>query len=49
MAGKTVDPVCGMAVSESSGHKSTYGGKEYYFCCEHCKEKFDSNPVKFTR
>ena len=46
---KKVDPVCGMTVNDDTGFKSSYGGKEYSFCCEHCKEKFDANPLKFTR
>ncbi len=47
--GKKIDPVCGMTVNDDSEFKSDYQGKEYYFCCSHCKEKFDLNPLKFTR
>ncbi|MCL4336724.1 MAG: YHS domain-containing protein [Candidatus Thermoplasmatota archaeon] len=46
---KMVDPVCGMTVSDDTGFKSSYKEKEYHFCCVHCKEKFDANPLKFTR
>lgn len=49
MAKKMVDPICGMTVTEDTQYKSTYNGKEYFFCCEHCKTQFDSNPIKYTR
>ena len=39
------DPVCGMTVDpQSASHKTEYRGKTYHFCCEHCLEKFQSNP-----
>lgn len=39
------DPVCGMKVnSEKTQYKSTYQGKVYGFCSEHCKSVFDQNP-----
>ena len=41
------DPVCGMQVDEKSGVKSVVGGKEVYFCCSHCKSRFDKDPSKF--
>ena len=41
------DPVCGMQVDEKSGIKSVVGGKEVYFCCSHCKSRFDKDPSKF--
>ena len=44
----TVDPVCGMDVDEKSAKwKSTYKGKEYYFCAPGCKKTFDKNPDKY--
>lgn len=46
---KKIDPICGMTVSEDTAFKSSFQGKEFFFCCEHCKEKFDSNPLKFSR
>ncbi|MHB1708374.1 MAG: YHS domain-containing protein [Thermoplasmataceae archaeon] len=45
---KNIDPVCGMKVSDAS-FTSNYAGKTYYFCCEHCKQTFDQNPIKYTR
>jgi Cu+-exporting ATPase len=37
----TVDPAKAAASYE-------YGGKKWYFCCQHCLEKFRSDPQKFT-
>ena len=43
-----IDPVCGMDVEpDKAAAKSTYGGKEYYFCAEMCKKKFDADPEKY--
>ncbi len=43
-----VDPVCGMTVDPASaaGHVE-YRGHTYYFCCQHCVEKFKANPERF--
>jgi Cu+-exporting ATPase len=38
------DPVCGMGVYEKSAKfRYEYGGKIYYFCCEHCLKVFLQN------
>jgi len=37
---KYKDPVCGMQVDESSGLRLDYEGRPYYFCSQHCAEKF---------
>ncbi|WP_084779411.1 MULTISPECIES: YHS domain-containing protein [Acidiplasma] len=42
-----IDPVCGMKVDKKI--EAEYNGKSYYFCCEHCKNEFLKNPVKYTR
>jgi YHS domain-containing protein len=43
-----VDPVCGMDVEpDKAAARSTYKGKEYYFCAEMCKTKFDAEPEKY--
>ncbi|MFO7890432.1 MAG: permease [bacterium] len=34
------DPICGMKVDEKHGLKLTHEGKTYYFCSQHCMEKF---------
>jgi YHS domain-containing protein len=45
-----IDHVCGMEVDEkTSKFKSkVVGGKEIYFCCQHCKSRFDKQPTKFN-
>ncbi len=42
------DPVCNMNVDENKAKlKSTFGGKEYYFCSPGCKTSFDKDPAKY--
>lgn len=42
------DPVCGMEVDvERSAGKSSYQGKDYFFCSTNCKSKFDAEPESF--
>ncbi len=41
------DPVCNMEVSTDSPHHFLHEGKEYYFCCDHCLEKFRADPSAF--
>jgi P-type Cu+ transporter len=36
----TTDPVCGMTVDEASALRAEDNGRVYYFCCEHCRQKF---------
>ncbi len=36
-----IDPICKKTVDETTPFKSTYKNKEYYFCSEDCKKKFD--------
>ena len=43
----TTDPVCGMKVDGKSGRSLEYAGKRYYFCSQHCVEKFSANPEKY--
>jgi xanthine dehydrogenase accessory factor len=43
------DPICGMSVNVSAAkHKSHYDGKDFYFCCAGCKQKFDKQPDLFA-
>ncbi|HEU5121628.1 MAG TPA: metalloregulator ArsR/SmtB family transcription factor [Candidatus Saccharimonadales bacterium] len=43
------DPVCGMRISlHHAGASSTYNNEPYYFCASGCKQKFDTNPAKFS-
>ncbi|HET7207496.1 MAG TPA: heavy metal translocating P-type ATPase [Terriglobales bacterium] len=42
------DPVCGMNVDPAtSKHQREYGGRTYYFCCELCAQKFQTDPQKY--
>jgi YHS domain-containing protein len=34
------DPICGMTVDEATAIHAERDGKTFYFCGEHCREKF---------
>lgn len=38
------DPVCGMAVTPHAGHFSNYRDQTWYFCSDHCRQRFDAGP-----
>jgi P-type Cu+ transporter len=43
-----IDPVCGMKVNPATAkHQLEHAGKEYYFCCAHCLEKFRKDPKQY--
>jgi len=42
-----IDPICGMKVDTEKGRSLEYAGKRYYFCSQHCVEKFSANPEKY--
>jgi xanthine dehydrogenase accessory factor len=43
-----VDPVCGMIVETATArHRSTYDGREFYFCCPACKRLFERSPQEY--
>ncbi len=50
-AGKAMDPVCGMTVTEAAARDakrfSEHQGKTYFFCNDSCKEEFDKEPGKY--
>ncbi|MCA9088953.1 MAG: heavy metal translocating P-type ATPase, partial [Planctomycetaceae bacterium] len=35
-----IDPICGMTVNEETGLYCEVDGQRYYFCCDHCRQKF---------
>jgi xanthine dehydrogenase accessory factor len=40
-----IDPICGMTVEiATTRHKTSYDGREFYFCCPACKRQFERNP-----
>ncbi|MER3553020.1 MAG: hypothetical protein C4331_01325 [Meiothermus sp.] len=42
------DPVCGMSVEIATArHNYEFEGTTYYFCCPHCKAKFQKDPAKY--
>ncbi len=44
------DPVCGMTVNpEKAAARLEHGGKNYYFCCQGCATKFQSDPEKYLQ
>ena len=42
------DPVCGMKVTAESEHKSEYQSKDYFFCSQGCKNKFELSPNDYA-
>jgi len=47
---RTSCPISGEEfVVTADSPKSEYNGKTYYFCCPHCKAKFESSPGKFAK
>ena len=45
--GQFVDPVCGMSVTDASGHHHVHDGVDYYFCCAGCQQKFAQHPEQY--
>jgi membrane fusion protein, copper/silver efflux system len=47
-----VDPICGMDVdpakAKAANRTSVYQGKTYFFCSDHCKKTFDTEPAKYA-
>jgi len=49
-ASTAIDPVCGMTVEPAkSAGRHERGGKTFYFCSQHCLEKFRAEPEKFLQ
>lgn len=34
---------CGMELNENNIYVRVIGGKEHYFCCSHCADKYESS------
>ncbi|MEO8338120.1 MAG: YHS domain-containing protein [Nitrospirota bacterium] len=41
----TKDPICGMNVDEATALHAERDGKTFYFCSDHCRQKFLSAPT----
>src|SRR6266849_3371838 len=35
-----IDPICGMTVDEATARSTERDGQKFYFCSEHCRQKF---------
>ena len=47
-SGSVIDPVCGMSVDPAEAPaKWEHGGKKFFFCCNHCAEKFAAHPEQY--
>jgi len=42
-----LDPVCNMEVTTESEHHTQHQDADYYFCSEHCLQKFSKNPEHY--
>ena len=48
--GYALDPVCGMQVRTADAPAAArHDGRQYWFCADRCKERFDAAPARFTR
>ena len=41
----TKDPICGMTVDETTALHAERDGNKFYFCSDHCRQKFLSTPA----
>ncbi len=46
--GLEADPICGMSVDPKTAISCERDGKNWYFCCEHCRSKFLNPPPAIT-
>ena len=42
---EAIDPICGMTVDPTTAIHAERDGETFYFCGEHCREKFLSMPA----
>jgi uncharacterized membrane protein YraQ (UPF0718 family)/YHS domain-containing protein len=42
------DPVCGMTVDRATARSTVLDGRRYWFCSEHCLQRFERDPGAFT-
>ena len=48
VAGAVKDPVCGMTVDpQTTLHRTTHSGTDYYFCSAGCRQKFEAEPARY--
>jgi xanthine dehydrogenase accessory factor len=47
-SGEAIDPVCHMTVTiAGAAHRAQHGGRDYYFCCGGCRERFVASPERY--
>lgn len=45
-----IDPICRMQVEEDQAAATAeHDGKQYYFCSQGCKEKFEQDPERYIK
>jgi len=44
----TKDPICGMTVDEATALRAESHGETFYFCSDHCRQKFLFTPASAT-
>ena len=50
MTNKTTDPVCKMQVTITDNALHTdYASERYYFCSQHCLDRFEANPSAYLK
>jgi uncharacterized protein len=42
------DPVCGMRVDRSKALRAVHAGRTWFFCSEHCRAQFETDPDRYT-
>ena len=48
-AREEIDPVCGMRVTVAGArHTASAGGRDWYFCCGGCRERFLAAPERYS-
>jgi hypothetical protein len=48
-SGHALDPVCGMQVETASAPASSvHDGQRFYFCSDHCRQRFEADPARFA-
>lgn len=43
-----IDPICGMTVDETTALQATRNEETFYFCSEHCRQKFEAADTEHT-
>jgi len=44
-----IDPICGMAVDEATARSAEKDGQTFYFCGDHCRQKFLASAPSNTK